>query len=59
MLTETVGLFSVSMALTIITVAGVAGAHNPAEVISALLLAWSTSTHIIVLKNTTLLFVDI
>lgn len=47
-LTQTVRLLSVSVALTVVAVAGVAGAHNPTKMVSTLLLTGGASTHIIV-----------
>lgn len=47
-LTHTVGLLSVSVALTVVAVSGITGAHHSTKMVGALLLAGGASTHIIV-----------
>lgn len=47
-LTQTVGFLSVSVALTVVTVTRVTGAHNSAKMVSALLLTGGARTHIII-----------
>lgn len=50
-LTQTVRLLSVSVALTVITVTRVTGAHHSAKMVSALLLTGGASANIIVWKK--------
>ena len=47
-LTQTVGLLPISVALTVVAVAGVTGAHHSTKVISTLLLTGGAGTYIIV-----------
>lgn len=50
-LTEAVGLLSVSVALTVVAVAGVTGAHHSTKMVSALLLTGGASAHVIVCRS--------
>ena len=50
-LTQTIRLLSVPVALAVIAVAIVTGAHNPAKMICALLLTGGAGAHVIVCRK--------